>query len=141
MRSKHDVWGISEVISAAIVSFAKMRQMLIDNFTIERLVISNTSMTEAGFTAVVAVLREGNNTVRELSVGSQLLRSREVIVHSVYINGLSPVVTRCRFCHRKQKNKDIFCAPMDADFILMYFSTRIADFSFFSSYHDSTSGT
>lgn len=57
--------------------------MLVDNFTIERLVISNTDMTEAGFTAVVAVLREGNNTVRELSIGSQLLRSREVIVHSV----------------------------------------------------------
>lgn len=53
-------------------------QMLLDNFTIERLVISNTDMTEAGFTAVLAVLREGNNTVRDLSVGSQLLRSREV---------------------------------------------------------------
>lgn len=53
--------------------------MLSENFTIERLVISNTDMTEAGLTAVLAVLREGNNTVRELSIGSQLLRSREVI--------------------------------------------------------------
>ncbi|CAN0005615.1 unnamed protein product [Ectocarpus fasciculatus] len=54
-------------------------KMLLDNFTIERLVISNTDMTEAGFTAVLAVLREGNNTVRELSIGSQLLRSREEV--------------------------------------------------------------
>lgn len=52
--------------------------MLSDNFTVERLVITNTDMTEAGFTAILAVLREGNNTVRELSIGSQLLRSREV---------------------------------------------------------------
>lgn len=52
--------------------------MLSDNFTIERLVVTNTDMTEAGFTAILAVLREGNNTVRELSIGSQLLRSREV---------------------------------------------------------------
>ena len=52
--------------------------MLSDNFTIERLVMSNTDLTEAGFTAILAVLREGNNTVRELSIGSQLLRSREV---------------------------------------------------------------
>lgn len=52
--------------------------MLGDNFSIERLVISNTGMTERGFAAVLAILREGNNTVRELSIGSQLLRSREV---------------------------------------------------------------
>lgn len=58
--------------------------MLADNFTIERLVISNTDMTEAGFTAVVAVLREGNNTVRELSIGSQLLCSCEVIFSSCW---------------------------------------------------------
>lgn len=52
--------------------------MLSDNFTVERLVMSNTDLTEAGFTTILAVLREGNNTVRELSIGSQLLRSREV---------------------------------------------------------------
>ncbi len=52
--------------------------MLSENFTVERLVMSNTDLTEAGFTAILAVLREGNNTVRELSIGSQLLRSREV---------------------------------------------------------------
>lgn len=52
--------------------------MLAENFTIERLVVSNTDMSEGGFTAVAAVLREGNNTVRELSIGGQLLRSREV---------------------------------------------------------------
>ncbi|CAM9475816.1 unnamed protein product, partial [Sphacelaria rigidula] len=55
-------------------------QMLADNFTIERLVVSNTDMSEGGFTAVAAVLREGNNTVRELSIGGQLLRSREEVV-------------------------------------------------------------
>lgn len=54
------------------------RQMLSKNFTLERLVVGNTDMTEAGFTAVLAALREGNNTLRELSIGSQLFRSREV---------------------------------------------------------------
>lgn len=52
--------------------------MLAANSTIERLVINNTDMTERGFTAVVSVLREGNNPIRELSIGFQLLRSREV---------------------------------------------------------------
>lgn len=52
--------------------------MLAANITIERLVINNTDMTERGFTAVVSVLREGNNPIRELSIGFQLLRSREV---------------------------------------------------------------
>lgn len=52
--------------------------MLAENFTIERLIINNTDMTEAGFTAIAAVLRDGNNTVRELSIGGQLLRSCEV---------------------------------------------------------------
>lgn len=53
--------------------------MLGDNSTVERLVISNTDMTEVGFTAVLAALRKGNNTIMELSIGSQLLRSREVM--------------------------------------------------------------
>ena len=52
--------------------------MLGDNSTLERLVISNTDMTEVGFTAVLAALRKGNSTITELSIGSQLLRSREV---------------------------------------------------------------
>lgn len=53
-------------------------QMLYDNSTLERLMISNTDMTEVGFTAVLAALRKGNSTIMELSIGSQLLRSREV---------------------------------------------------------------
>lgn len=52
--------------------------MLGDNSTLERLVVSNTDMTEVGFTAVLAALRKGNSTIMELSIGSQLLRSREV---------------------------------------------------------------
>lgn len=53
-------------------------KVLAENFAIERLVISNTDMTEVGLTAVTAALREGNSTVRELNIGGQLLRSREV---------------------------------------------------------------
>lgn len=53
--------------------------MLSDNSTLERLVISNADMTEVGFTAVLAALRKGNSTIMELSIGSQLLRSREVL--------------------------------------------------------------
>lgn len=52
--------------------------MLGDNSTLERLVVSKTDMTEVGFTAVLAALRKGNSTIMELSIGSQLLRSREV---------------------------------------------------------------
>ena len=55
-------------------------QMLAGNSTIERLVIRKADMTETGFTAVISALRERNNTVEDLSVGSQLVRSKEVIL-------------------------------------------------------------
>ncbi|CAM9233712.1 unnamed protein product [Choristocarpus tenellus] len=53
--------------------------MLKENFTLEALVVNNTEMTETGFIALISILREGNNTVRELSIGGQLLHSREEV--------------------------------------------------------------